>query len=95
MMLFDFIIEHIDRKENMLADALSRSGQDREIKRLNSHLLENQTTTPFTTITANHFTFYIPNIYNCYNMPQRLSHISGPFVPPHRQTVNTSSLSAV
>jgi len=95
MIMFDFIIKHIDRKENMLADALSRSGQDREIKRPNSHLPENQATPPLTSITINHFTFHTPNIYNSYNMPQRLSHISGPSVPPHWQTVNATSFFAV
>jgi len=94
-MMFDFIIEHIDRKENMLADVLSRSGQDREIKRPSSHLLENQITPSQTTITTNYFTFHKPNIHNSYNMPYRLSHISGPPILSHRQTVNASSPSIV
>jgi len=88
-MLFDFIIKHIDGKENMLADTLSRSGQDREIKGPNSHLPELYTTPYPTNITTNHFTFYIPNIYNSYNMPSHRSqlirdHITGPSIPPHR-----------
>jgi len=39
-MIFDFIIEHIEGKENMIADALSRSGQDGEIKDTRAYLPE-------------------------------------------------------
>jgi len=94
MMIFDFIIEHIEGKENMIADALSRSGQDGEIKDTGSHLPEDQTKPPPLSITTNHFTFQSPKIYNSYNMPSHRSqlirdHITGPSIPPYRQTVNT------
>jgi len=69
MIIFDFIIEHIEGKENMIADALSRSGQDGEIKDTRAHLPEEQTNPPPLSITTNHFTFQTLNIYNCYNMP--------------------------
>ena len=93
MMIFDFIIEHIEEKENMTADALSRSGQDGEIKDTRAHLPENQTKPPPLFITTNHFTLHTPNIYNSYNMPSQRSqlikdHITGLSIPPHRQTVN-------
>jgi len=93
MMIFDFIIEHIEGKENMIADALSRSGQDGEIKDTKPHLPEDQTKPIPLSITTNHFTFQTPNIYNTYNMPSHKSqlirdHITSPSIPPHRQTMN-------
>jgi len=94
MMIFDFIIEHIEGKENMIADALSRSSQDREIKDTRAHLPEDQTKPPPLSITINHFSFQSPKIYNSYNMLSHRSqlikdHIIGPSIPPHRQTPNT------
>jgi len=94
MMIFNFIIEHIEGKENMIADALSRSSQDGEIKDTRPHLLEDQTKPPPLYITINHFTLHTPNIYNSYNMPSHRSqlirdHITGPSIPTHKQTVNT------
>jgi len=89
MMNVDFIIEHIEGKENMIADALSRSGQDGEIKDTRAHLPEDQNKPPPVSITTNHFTFQTRNIYNTYNMPSHRSqlirdHITGPSIPPHR-----------
>jgi len=94
MMIFNFIIEHIKGKENIIADALSRSGQDGEIKDTRPHLPEDQTKPPPRFITTNHFTLYTPNIYNSYNMPSHKSqlirdYILGSSIRPHRQTVNT------
>jgi len=92
-MIFNFIIEHIEEKENMIAGALSRSGQDGEIKDTRPHLSEDQTKPPLLSITTNYFTLHTPNIYNSYNMPHYRSqlirdHITGPSIHPHRQTVN-------
>jgi len=93
MMIFDFIIEHIEGKENMIADALSRSGQDGEIKDTRPHLPEDQTKPAPISIITNHFTFQTPKIYNSYNMPFHRhqlirDHMTGPSIPPHWQTVN-------
>jgi len=74
-MIFDFIIEYIEGKENMIADALSRSGQDREIKDTRAHLLEDQINPLSLSITTNHFTCQTPNIYNSYNMPPHRSQL--------------------
>ena len=92
-MIFNFITEHIEGKENMIADALNRSSQDGEIKDTRPHLPEDQTKPPPLSITTNHFTLHTPNIYNSYNMPSNRSqlirdHITGPSIPSHRQTVN-------
>jgi len=93
-MIFHFIIEYIEGKENLIADTLSRSGQDGEIKDTRPHLPKDQTKSPPLSITTNYFTLHILNIYNSYNMPPHRSqlirdHITGPSIPPHRQTVNT------
>jgi len=93
MMIFDFIIEYIEGKENIIADALSRSDQDGEIKDTRPRLLEDQTKPPPLSITTNHFTFQTPNIYNTYNMPSHRSqlirdHIISPSILTHRQTGN-------
>jgi len=93
-MIFNFIIEHIEGKENMIADALIRSSQNREINNTRPYLPEDQTKPPLLSIITNHFTLCISNIYNSYNMPSNRSqlirdHITGLSIPPHRQTVNS------
>jgi len=93
MIIFNFIIEHIEGKENMIADALSKSGQDGDIKDTRPHQPEDQTKPPTLSIITNHFTLHTPNIYNSYNMPHHRSqlirdHITGPSIHSHRQTVN-------
>ena len=93
MIIVNFIIEHIEGKENMIPDALSRSSQDGEIKDTRPYLLEDQTKPPPLSITTNYFTLHIPNIYNSYNILHHRNqlirdYITGPSIHPHRQTVN-------